>query len=157
MRKWHRWLSLFFGIFMLFIAATGLLSHWAALWPVEEPTVIAAAQAHEGEVQPGEGVAPAASSPATAQAATDPAAPPPGFECPEGWRCSPPRPTTGPRAWVGFFHHLHSGEEFGPIGTAISILSGFALLFFSFSGLWLYFQMWNQRRQRQARDRWFWK
>ncbi|WP_324828614.1 PepSY-associated TM helix domain-containing protein [Qipengyuania zhejiangensis] len=129
MRKWHRWLSLFFGVFMLFIAATGLLSHWAALWPVAEPT------AAELALQE----------------------PPAGFECPEAWRCTPPRPETGPRSLVGFFHHLHSGDEFGPVGTAISILSGFALLFFSFSGLWLYIQMWRQRAARGARDRWFWK
>jgi uncharacterized iron-regulated membrane protein len=73
MRKWHRWLSVFFGIFMLFIAITGVLSHWAALWPVAET------------------------------AAAAPAAPPAGFECPEGWRCMPPRADTGPRSLVGFF------------------------------------------------------
>ena len=129
MRKWHRWLSVFFGVFMLFIAATGLLSHGAALWPVGEP------------------------DPATLLAQEPPA----GFTCPEGWRCSPPRPQAGPRAWVGFFHHLHSGEEFGTIGTIISILSGFALLFFAFSGLWLYIRMWRERANRGARDRWFWK
>lgn len=127
MRKWHRWLSVFFGIFMLFIAITGVLSHWAALWPVAE----------------------------TASAA--PAAPPAGFECPEGWRCMPPRAESGPRALVGFFHHLHSGEEFGPVGIAISILSGLALIFFSISGLWLYIRMWADRRKRGAPDRWFWK
>ncbi|WFL78374.1 PepSY-associated TM helix domain-containing protein [Altererythrobacter arenosus] len=129
MRKWHRWLSVFFGVFILFIAATGLLSHWAALWPVAEPSVAELA-AQE---------------------------PPPGFACPEGWRCSPPRPETGPRAWVSFFHHLHSGETFGPVGQAISILSGFALLFFAFSGLWLYIRMWRERAARRAKDRWFWK
>jgi hypothetical protein len=26
MRKWHRWLSLFFGIFMLWMSVTGVLS-----------------------------------------------------------------------------------------------------------------------------------
>lgn len=43
MRKWHRWLSLFFGIFMLWIAATGLLSQAADLWPA--PQSSAAGQA----------------------------------------------------------------------------------------------------------------
>ena len=129
MRKWHRWLSVFFGVFLLFIAVTGVLSHWAALWPVAEP---GAAQQVLSQ-------------------------PPPGFTCPEGWRCTPPRATEGPRALVGFFHHLHSGEEFGPLGTAISILSGLAMIFFSFSGLWLYVRMWAARRKRGARDRWFWK
>jgi hypothetical protein len=128
MRKWHRWLSLVFGAFILFIAATGLLSHGAALWPTGG-----------GEV-------------ASAQVA-----PPAGFICPDGWRCTPPRPQTGPRAWVGFFHHLHSGEEFGAAGTTVSILSGFALLFFSLSGLWMYVRMWTDRRRRAAKHRWFWK
>lgn len=129
MRKWHRWLSVFFAVFILFIAVTGVLSQWAALWPVAEPTAVELAAQQ----------------------------PPAGFTCPEGWRCSPPRPETGPRAWVGFFHHLHSGEEFGPVGTAISILSGFALIFFAFSGLWLYIRMWRERARRGAHDRWFWK
>lgn len=129
MRKWHRWLSVFFGIFLLFIAATGLLSHWAALWPVAEP---GAAELSLQEPQA-------------------------DFECPPRWRCQPPRAERGPRSLVGFFHHLHSGEEFGPLGTAISILSGLALVFFAFSGLWLYVKMWAKRGIRGARDRWFWK
>ena len=129
MRKWHRWLSLFFGIILLFIAVTGLLSHWAALWPQAEPSA-AELTLHE---------------------------PPPGFECPAEWRCSPPRATEGPRSLVGFFHHLHSGETFGPFGTALSILSGFALLFFAVSGLWMYLRMWADRRRRGAGDRWFWR
>lgn len=129
MRKWHRWLSLFFGVFILFIATTGLLSHWAELWPVAEPS-------------------------AAERAAQEP---PAGFVCPDGWRCSPPRPESGPRSLTGFFHHLHSGEEFGPAGTAISVLSGLALVFFSLSGLWMYLSMWRERRRRDAKDRWFWK
>lgn len=129
MRKWHRWLSVFFGIFIFFIATTGVLSQWAVLWPVPEPTA------------------------AELAAQT----PPPGFECPEGWRCSPPRTETGPRSLVGFFHHLHSGEEFGPVGTVISILSGLALMFFALSGVWIYVRMWLDRRRRSAKDRWFWK
>lgn len=129
MRKWHRWLSVFFGIFLLWIAVTGVLSQVAVLWPQGAP------------------------DPATAAAAT----PPPGFECPEGWRCMPPRDGTGIRSMVGLFHHLHSGEAFGPIGTAISVLSGLAMIFFSFSGIWLYVQMWRNRKRRRLSPRWFWK
>ena len=33
MRRWHRWLSLVFGALILWVAATGLLAHGAALWP----------------------------------------------------------------------------------------------------------------------------
>ncbi len=128
MRKWHRWLSIFFAVFLIFIAATGLLSHLAA-WSGGEP------------------------SPAAAAAA----APPPGFACPEGWRCTPPRADrSGLGALTGFFHHLHSGEEFGKAGEAISFASGLALLFFAFSGLWMYVRMWRERARRGAKSRWFW-
>lgn len=123
MRKWHRWLSVIFGVFLLWIAVTGVLSHVTALWPV-------------GEVAR--------------------AAPPAGFVCPETMSCRSKPSPDGPRAWVGFFHHLHSGEEFGPIGTAIALLSGVAMIFFSFSGLWLYIQMWRNRKDRIMKPGWFW-
>ncbi|CDO35516.1 MULTISPECIES: PepSY domain-containing protein [Novosphingobium] len=130
MRKWHRWLSVFFGVFMLWIAVTGVLSQVAVLWP-------------------------SGASDAAAQAA---ATPPVGFECPEGWRCMPPRGDAGGiRSLTGLFHHLHSGESFGPIGTLISVLSGLTLIFFSISGLWLYVQMWRNRKSRSLNPRWFWK
>ncbi|MBP6030184.1 MAG: PepSY domain-containing protein [Sphingobium sp.] len=128
MRKWHRWITVFFGVFMFWIAATGVLSHVAALWPAGAPSPEAAARA----------------------------TPPEGWACPEGWRCSPPRETSGMRSLVGLFHHLHSGETFGPVGTAISLASGFALLFFAVSGLWMYIQMFRQRR-RIGRKQMFWK
>ena len=111
---------------MLWIAATGVLSQVADLWP-----------------------APAG------QAAL--AQPPAGFACPQGWRCLPPRPQGGMGSLVGLFHHLHSGESFGPIGTAISVLSGLALMFFSVSGIWLYILMWRNRAARSVTPRWFWK
>lgn len=123
MRKWHRWLSVFFGVFLLWIAVTGLASHATALWPES------------------------GSSPAAAE-------PPPGFECPEGWRCRPPVPEGSMRSLVGLFHHLHSGESFGPLGIALSILSGLSLAFFAISGLWMYARMWLRRDGRSPR--WFW-
>ena len=129
MRKWHRWLSVLFGIFLLWIAGTGVLSQAAVLWPTAEPTAVQRAAAK----------------------------PPAGFVCPDGWRCSPPRDTTGLRAWTGTFHHLHSGETFGPVGTAISVLSGVALLFFSFSGVWVYVRMWRARRAKRLKGGLFWR
>ena len=54
-------------------------------------------------------------------------------------------------------HHLHSGEAFGPAGMAIGFLSGLALLFFAFSGLWMYLRMWRDRKGKGLRPRWFWK
>lgn len=130
MRKWHRWLSLFFGVFMLWIAVTGVLSQVAALWPSGAPDAAALAAA----------------------------TPPPGFACPDGWRCMPPRGDGGGLgSMVGLFHHLHSGESFGPVGTVISVLSGLALIFFSGSGIWLYVQMWRFRKGRKLAPRWLWK
>lgn len=64
----------------------------------------------------------------------------------------------GARSWVGYLHHLHSGEEFGPIGTALAIASGLALIFFALSGLWMYVQMFRVRASKaQGRGgRYFW-
>ena len=156
MRKWHRWLSVLFGVLILFIAVTGLLSHGAALYAdsVAEPEramalanpIVPAAQAHDTP-------APVASTPAAA-AALLPAA---TFACPDNMTCRVKPDPDSPRAWVGFFHHLHAGEEFGPIGTALSILSGFALLFFAFSGLWMYIEMYRRRSHRESHPkRVFW-
>ena len=56
------------------------------------------------------------------------------------------RPKPPPGQWnVGFLHHIHSGEQFGPVGVVISLLSGLALVFFAFSGLWMYIRMWRDR------------
>ena len=138
MRKYHRWISVIFGVFLLWISATGLLSHGAALYrdAVAPPrgaaaaaSLIPAAQAHEKPV---------------AAAVATPAA----FICPETMTCRAKPDPDSAAAWVSFFHHIHAGEEFGPIGTAISILSGFALFFFAFSGLWMYLKMYRNRRER---------
>lgn len=127
MRKWHRWISLFFGIFMLWIAGTGVLSHVASWWPLTA---------------------------AEAAAGMPPA--PVDWECPKGWMCRPLPQTDGIKSLTGFIHHLHGGSEFGPAGEVISFLSGLALLFFSVSGIWLYTQMWRNRRQRKSRGGLFW-
>lgn len=131
MRKWHRWLSVFFGVIMIWVAVTGLLHYAAVWWPSGEPTAEAIAAA----------------------------APPPGFECPEGWRCRPPSvDTDNPLSpYLGLFHHLHSGSEGGIWGEIIVMLSGLALMFFTVSGLWMYIRMWGDRKRRGAKNRWFWK
>jgi uncharacterized iron-regulated membrane protein len=129
MRKWHRWLSVFFGIVMIYVAVTGLLHYLAIWWPAAPPT------------------------------AQDLAAmtPPAGWQCPEGWRCRPPSPDGGLGSMLGLFHHLHSGEELGLGGEIIVMLSGLALVFFSFSGLWMYLQMWKNRKDRSQKPGWFWE
>ena len=123
MRKWHRWLSVFFGVFMLWIAVTGVASQIVPLMAGEAPR------------------------------ATTPA----DFVCPQDYICRPKQQPGDPRALVGTLHDLHSGESFGAVGTAISILSGLALMFFSISGIWLYVQMWRNRKDRGLRADWFWK
>ena len=135
MRKWHRWISVFFGVFLLWISVTGVLSQVGSLVnnggfeketaergrqevAAAERAAVPAAQAHDDE-------GPAAAA----------------FVCPADMICRP-KPARKPGQWnVGLLHHLHSGEQFGPFGVVISILSGLALLFFSFSGLWMYIQM----------------
>lgn len=92
-------------------------------------------------------VYPAANRPPALTAADVPA----GFLCPPSMTCRPKRKAIG-----GVLHGLHSGERFGPLGTALSILSSLALLFFSFSGLWMYVQMWRNRARRSLKPRWFW-
>lgn len=124
MRKWHRWLSIMFGVFLLWIAVTGVLSHVVSLASEGSPAPVAAAPA--------------------------------GFVCPETMVCRPKPAPDSARAWIGYLHHLHSGEEFGPVGTWIAMISGFAMIFFSFSGLWLYVQMWRNRAARAQKPGWFW-
>lgn len=128
MRKWHRWLAVLFGVFLLWISATGVLSQIGSL-------------VNKGGF---------ASEPRSAAAP----ATPPGFKCPETMTC---RPKPKPSAWnVGLLHHLHSGESFGPVGIVMSILSGLVLFFFAFSGLWMYVEMLRGRMVRVGSRKPFW-
>lgn len=128
MRKWHRWLVVFFGAFLMWIAVTGVLSQ-VEMW--------------------GELVGEDHDEPQAAQVL------PAGFVCPPNYICRPKPPKGGFN--YGLLHHLHSGESFGPLGTVIGTLSGLALLFFSFSGLWMYISMWRNRKARGVTPKWFWK
>ena len=157
MRKVHRCLSVIFGIFLLWIAGTGVLSQLAALKAnggFEKETVergrgqaaaiggviVPPARAHEGEHEKAVVAIPARPGAAA-------------FTCPADMTCRPKTPPSAARAWVGYLHHLHSGEQFGPAGVVISILSGLALLFFAFSGLWMYIQMFARRSHRKSHPR----
>lgn len=159
MRRYHRWLAIVFGILIIWIAATGLLSHGAALVrdaqgpaaaaAAPSAAIVPAAQAHEG--MPDNAAAPAAATPGA----------PAAFVCPENMTCRVKPDPDSASAWVSYLHHLHAGEEFGAIGTTLSILSGFALLFFAISGLWMYVELYRGRLARPARNgdksRIFWK
>jgi len=127
-RKWHRWAAVTFGVFLLWISATGVLSQIGSL-------------VNKGGFE---------------SAASDKAKPalPPGFTCPETMTC---RPKPAPTAWnVGLLHHLHSGESFGPAGVIVSILSGLSLFFFAVSGLWMYIQLWRGRLVRNGSRKPYW-
>lgn len=132
MRKWHRWLSLLFGIFGLWIAVTGVLSQ-VPIW---------------NEQFGGKDEA--------AEAAAAKAAIPEGFVCPDTMTCRPKKKPSGGLN-VGLLHHLHSGEEFGPVGTVVMTLSGLAMVFFAFSGIWMYVSMWRNRAAKSLKPGWFWK
>lgn len=130
MRKWHRWLSLLFGAILLWVAVTGVLSQ-VPIWGEQ----FASERAEHAE---------------RAAAASTPA----GFVCPATMTCKPKRPKGG---WnTGLLHHLHSGETFGPIGTVIFTFAGLAMVFFAFSGIWMYLQMWRFRKERGLAPRWLW-
>jgi uncharacterized iron-regulated membrane protein len=141
MRRYHRWLAILAGVFLLWISATGVLSQVGSL-------------VNNGGFE-------SEAKEAAARAAAD-AATPPGFTCPEAMTCRP-KPATPPKWNVGLLHHLHSGEEFGPVGVIVSMLSGLSLFFFAASGLYMYIQMWRGRlvRVEQGKTvrggRWFWK
>lgn len=158
MRKWHRWASVIFGVFLLWIAATGVMSQFAALvanggFEAEQPNAVAPpAKAGQNQLLHGDDEGSAAMH--DAMKATTASAP---FVCPAEMTCRPKPSPDGARAWVGYLHHLHSGEEFGPAGVVLSIVSGFALLFFAFSGLWMYVRMWSHRRDKGHKPAWFWK
>ena len=144
MRKYHRWLSVLFGLLILWIGATGLLSQVGALvnnggFEKEEPRPPAAS--------------PALIPPASAHEQEAPAARPAAFACPADMTCRAKR-VPKPGEWnVGYLHHIHSGEEFGPVGVILSLASGLALLFFAFSGLWMYVQMYRRRSHRKSHPR----
>ena len=64
---------------------------------------------------------------------------------------------SAPAAWnVVLLHHLHSGEQFGPAGVIVSILSGLSLFFFAVSGLWMYVQLWRGRLVRSGDRKLYW-
>lgn len=49
--------------------------------------------------------------------------------------------------WNHWFKKLHSGESLGPVGIALNLAGGLALLFFAGSGVWMYLTIWLKRRR----------
>lgn len=135
MRKWHRWLVIFTGVFMVWIAATGL---------VGQVMTLAAGEHHEGP--------PPAAAGAPPQSGMNVVKP--GGDDHDG----PPREGRhrGKPDLYHFIIDLHSGNILGPFGKVISALMGAALLFFSVSGIWMYIDMFRKRKLI-GRTGLFWK
>ena len=131
MRKWHRWLVVFTGVFLVWIAATGLVGQVVSL---------AGGEHHEGPL-PGAN----AGRPKLPTAAAD-----------DGDRNGPPGEHGGSPDLYHVIIDLHSGAYFGPVGKGVSALLGAAMLFFSISGVWMYIDMFRKRR-RNGRPGLFWK
>ena len=155
MRTYHRWLSVIFGLLILFIAVTGVLSQIGSLvnnggfeQEARETGKRQAAAIGDAIVSPAQAHEQDETAPAKPSAAT-----PAAFTCPATMTCRPKR-TPKPGEWnVGFLHHIHSGEEFGPVGVVLSMASGLALIFFAFSGLYMYIQMFRRRAHRASHPR----
>lgn len=64
-----------------------------------------------------------------------------------------PAPQSAMKSWNRWFKHIHSGETLGPVGIALNIGGGVALLFFAGSGFWMYLSMWLTRRRNRRRRR----
>ena len=138
MRNYHRWLSVIFGLFILFIAVTGVVTQGARLYASGEQERARTSQASAPAPKIGEG------------AETDEA------EAPKATPAAR-APQSPLKQFTHFVTELHSGEEFGIVGQLVSIVSGLALIFFAFSGLWMYIQMFRRRSHRHSHPkRIFW-
>lgn len=140
MRKWHRWLVILTGVFMVWIAATGL---------VGQVMTLAGGEHHDGPPPAAAKAMQKGSAPQTAASAAKP-----GSDDHDG----PPQ-QGGHRGKPDLYHFiidLHSGNILGPFGKIVSSLMGAALLFFSISGMWMYVDMFRKRKNI-GRSGLFWK
>ncbi len=129
MRRFHRWFGLIVGVFLAVISATGIVLQVQVLMENHDgPSPALAAEPHRD--------APGEEKPAAASAVT-----PPGKD--------------HDRDLHEAIMHIHSGEFFGKFGNAIGLICGLALFFFSISGLWMYWQMF-QARSKNGRRAVFW-
>jgi uncharacterized iron-regulated membrane protein len=177
-RTLHRWVSISLALFFVLIAATGVglqLDMWieGKSPPGSEPPLppargqpaadaqaaIARALAIVSEERPGKPVTSVAldrmgktvviglkdSKPASlkidlASGAVSPAVPPPGET----------------RGWHYILQDLHAGYFAGPFGRVLSTLAGFGLLFLSFTGFMVYWNLFR-RRWKTGRKGLFWR
>ena len=141
-RRYHRWLSLPFGLVLLWVALTGVAMQAVEIYDKglfgdddDRPSQVTAARVHDPD-EDEQAAKPAAIAAAHPLAASAPAPTTP----------APPRP---PQSKAHQLHellqHLHSGEWFGPFGTIIQTLAGIAMTFFAVSGMWMYVTMFRRR------------
>lgn len=141
-RRYHRWLSLPFGLILLWVALTGIAMQAVEIYDKglfgedeDRPALVPSPRAQEQD-EDAQAARPTAIAAARPLAATAAAATP----------AAPPRP---PQSKAHQLHellqHLHSGEWFGPFGTIIQTLGGIAMTFFAVSGMWMYVTMYRRR------------
>jgi uncharacterized iron-regulated membrane protein len=126
LRKWHRWLAVLAGVFIVWIATTGLAGQ-----------VISLAGGEGHDAPPTAAVGPVASG--------TPGISVPAPTGPDG-PAAPAKPHRKRKDWYHFIIDLHSGAYFGAFGKIISAIMGAALLFFSLSGIWMYVNMFRKRK-----------
>jgi uncharacterized iron-regulated membrane protein len=120
-RRYHRWLAVPFGLILLWVALTGIAMQGLEIYDK--------GLFGDDDDRP----ALVTSLPAATPAATP----------------VPPRPQQSKAHQLHeLLQHLHSGEWFGPFGTIIQSLAGLAMLFFTVSGMWLYFVMYRRRSHK---------
>ena len=132
-RRYHRWLSVVAGLFILWIAVTGSIVQFSRMTAPEQER-------------------PAAGAPAPAD---------PDEAAPAAPAKRLPRDST--RQFIHFVTDLHSGATFGLAGQIVSLISGLALIFFAISGLWMYIELLRGRLVRAGKGvkvrggKYFWK
>jgi uncharacterized iron-regulated membrane protein len=130
MRKWHRWLVIFAGLLLVWVAATGLIGQVVSL---------AGGEHHKG---PPAGAAAGMAKPPAPAGGAD--------------HVAPGAKKSGSQDFYHLVIDLHSGNYFGPAGKVVSALLGAAMLFFALSGIWMYIDMFRKRK-RIGRSGIFWK
>lgn len=124
MRRWHKFLAPWFALILFVLALTGVATQMTSLLD-SRPAATAPKEGKEAK----DAKAPAEAKPA-------------------------PKPQSAMRSWNRWVKHLHSGESLGPVGIALNLAGGLALLFFAASGFWMYLSMaLRLRRGQRARLR----
>ena len=142
MRRFHRWFGLVVAVFMIIISVTGVILQVQVI-----------TEDHKG---PPPGLV-------AGQPQKEPASQDIGESAPTGLgeRNHEGPGHDGPAEkgggdLHGLVMHIHSGEYFGKFANVIGLVCGVALLFFSVSGLWMYWQMFKARA-KAGRNEVFWR